>query len=68
MAATPGVEGGGYPAQLVDGQPVADGVHAIAKGDVLDVQLCHGTGSSVRAARLSPTRSAAEVMMSRFPA
>src|SRR6516164_5024226 len=60
------VEGGGDPAQLVDRQPVTDGVHPVAKCDVLDVELRHGTRSSIRAERLSPTRSAAEVMMSRF--
>jgi len=65
---TGGIEGGGNPAQPVDRQTVTDRVHAVAKCDVLDVQLRHGTRSFVRMAMLSPTRNAADVMMSRFPA
>jgi hypothetical protein len=78
-----GVQGSGDGRDLVQGEPVADGVHAVPQGHVLDVDLRSGDvrdaghrlasagwapGRWARAARRSPARSAADVMMSRFPA
>lgn len=81
-----GVQGGGDGTGLLDGVAVPHGVHAVAQGDVLDVQRGRGGflarpggGGVVGAHRVAPSvercaamrsavRSAAEVMMSRFPA
>ncbi len=56
------VERGGDPGDLAGGVAVGDGVHAVAQGHVLDVEAVH------RVTIRSAVRSAAEVMMSRFPA
>lgn len=70
-----GIERCGDVADLVGPQLVPDGVHAVAQGDVLDVE--HGRVHPVTPAGVavgdaatssSPARSAAEVMISRFPA
>ena len=57
---------------VVDGILVPDGVHAVAKGDVLDVKArARHTITGLfawAAASRSPVRSAADVMMSRLPA
>ncbi|MGX1272867.1 hypothetical protein RKD18_006061 [Streptomyces phaeoluteigriseus] len=67
-----GVQGGGDGARLLGGVAVADGVHAVPEGHVLDVQAGHLAASFEAVARWaamrSAVRSAADVMMSRFPA
>ncbi len=68
------IEGGRDPRDIAEGILMPDGVHAIAKRDVLDVKFAvsHAIAPPVTAdpavARRSPVRSAAEVMMSRLPA
>ena len=67
-----GVECGRDPAHGARVDAVLDGVHAVSERDVLDVEfLAHRVASAGVLARLaidSPTRRAAEVMMSRLPA
>lgn len=67
-----GVERRDDPPHVGGVDAVPDGVHAVPQGDVLDVQLArHGRASAGTASRRaidSATRSAADVMMSRFPA
>jgi hypothetical protein len=58
------VEGGGDPRDVGRGDAVPDGVHAVAQGHVLDEDPHAGILSASRDA----TRTAADVMMSRFPA
>ncbi|MEY9995496.1 hypothetical protein ABIE67_007528 [Streptomyces sp. V4I8] len=66
------VQGGCDAAHVDRVDAVPDGVHAVAQGDVLDVQAAAhrwaSTGTALRRAIDSATRSAADVMMSRFPA
>jgi hypothetical protein len=63
------VEGSGDPRGLLRPDPVAGGVHAVPQGDVLNEKPpAHAVVSRVRAAIRSPTRRAADVMMSRLPA
>ena len=63
------VEGGGDPRGLLRRDPVAGGVHAVPQRDVLNEESpAHAVVSRVRAAIRSPTRRAADVMMSRLPA
>jgi hypothetical protein len=73
------VEGGGDPGGLLRRDPVPGGVHAVPQGDILNVKppahavvshdvVSHDVVSRVRAAIRSPTRRAADVMMSRLPA
>ena len=67
-----GVQCSGDSADVLGAEAVADGVHAVAQGDVLDEDagrcLAHDATSSLVVTSRSATRSAAEVMMSRFPA
>ena len=66
------IERGRDALDVCDGIPVPDGMHTVAQRDVLDVKAgrIHAiTGRRARAAaRRSPVRSAADVMMSRLPA
>src|ERR1700722_1486536 len=68
-----GVQRGDDSPHPLGGDPVPEGVHAIAQGHVLDEQVlaaghAETTCSFVRAAICSATCTAAEVMMSRLPA
>ena len=67
-----GVQRGGDGRDAADGEAVADGVHAVAQGHVLDVDRLVIGAATCRAAAcgrgVSAMRSAAEVMMSRLPA
>ena len=57
------------PSDVLGGDAVPDGVHAVAERDVLDEELGHADTSEVgRMAMRSAARNAAEVMMSRLPA
>ena len=70
------VERAGDRLHLFDGVLVADCVHAVAQGNVLDVELGRGRVedhapspcAAMRCAIFSAVLSAAEVMMSRLPA
>ncbi len=70
------VQGAGDGGHMLQRVFVADGVHAVAQGDVLDIEtVCggieHGYAaclSSLRAAIFSAVFSAADVMISRLPA
>ena len=70
------IEGEGDGRYMLGRIPVPYGVHAVPKGDVLDVKLVdcrikHGQaamGASLRTAIFSAVRRAAEVMISRLPA
>jgi hypothetical protein len=70
------VERGRDPRGLLGPDAMPDGVQAVAEGDVLNEEppapayQAHGVISltGVRAAIRSPTRRAADVMMSRLPA
>ena len=88
MADLDGVDAGaierrGDAPDVADGILVADGVHAVAERDVLDVQTaacpaeavrlqaigsCHHLAARGARPSRSPVRSAADVMMSRLPA
>ena len=71
-----GAGGGEGPGDLnrgVEAGLVAEGVHGVARGDVLDVELACRLGAAhaappARSASRSAVRRAAEVMMSRLPA
>jgi hypothetical protein len=67
-----GIDGRGDRAHLVGVHPVPDGVHAVAQGHVLDVELgnahCRASTRWSASTSSSAVRSAAEVMMSRLPA
>ena len=68
---TSAIERRGNAPHVGDGILVANGVHAVAERDVLDVEAAaHAiTGRAAEdAASRSPVRSAADVMMSRLPA
>ncbi len=63
------VERGDDPGDVLRGDPVAYGVHAVAQRDVLDEdRSAHGQFPAFEAAIRSAICSAAEVMMSRLPA
>ena len=65
-----GVQRGHDPPDVLGRDPVPDRVHAVTQRDVLNEQCGHRAFSCFWAfwAIRSPTCSAAEVMMSRFPA